>query len=50
MENFSDEVLIKIGISPERYRSVSRGRHFTYEETQRIIAHFELTAKELDEL
>lgn len=50
LENFTDEVLAAIGITPEEYRKTSRGRHFTYEQTQRIIEHFELTREELKEV
>jgi len=50
LENFTDSVLDAIGMTSDRYKAVSRGRRFTYEETQRIIEHFEFTDKELLEL
>lgn len=46
-EYFTPDVLDRLGITPEAYSALLGGRPFDYETSQRIIAHFQLTAEEL---
>ena len=46
---FTDEVLEALQITVARWRQITGGRRFSYPESQRIIAYFEIQAEEMAE-
>ena len=45
---FTPEILTQVGITEQRYRSLVGGMPFTYVETTRLIAVFQIGADELE--
>src|SRR5690606_3141484 len=45
---FTPQALKEMGISEQEFDSVKCGRHFNYDQTRRIIQHFNVTEDEME--
>lgn len=46
---FNDKALAEMGISQAEYDRATRGRPFSYAQTQRIIGYFQISPEEIEE-